>query len=396
MIARCARCQGTFQTDRFGRQSCPHCGAELLLADPNAPPPAAPGPGPVAPAQPEARPAAGEAQGAAAPGPEAPQEPPPSPTSPEAPAPEPGWARTSKQPVWGAPPTPPEQAAGRGPELPPPPGPPSGGYGPPPGGWGPPPGGWGPPPGGWGPPPGGGWGPPPAGPPGPQGPEAPAPFAERKQRGLFSSFLETLKLVATQPGAFFRRVRVDQPGSAVLFAVIAYTVGTLFQGLYNLATGSRVAEIVESVAENMPEEQARYLRMYVESLSGSSAIAQVVLAPLAALVGVYLWAAIVHGILLLVRGAPRGFGATLTAVGYAAGLNVLLIVPGCGGFLALVWSVVAMIIGLGETQRCGPGKSTLAVLSPLLLVLVCSCCAAIGLGFGGMLQGGRGHGPVSL
>ena len=37
MIARCARCQGTFQTDTFGRQRCPHCGAELLLADPNAP-----------------------------------------------------------------------------------------------------------------------------------------------------------------------------------------------------------------------------------------------------------------------------------------------------------------------------------------------------------------------
>ncbi|WP_243337636.1 YIP1 family protein [Anaeromyxobacter soli] len=379
MIARCARCQGTFQTDRFGRQICPHCGAELLLADPNAPPPSAVEPPPAAPAQPEAPAPASEAPAGAGAAPEAPREPPP--PSPEAPAPEPAWARTSKQPVWGAPPLPPEQAAGRGPELPPPPGPPPGGYGPPPGGWGPPP--------------PGGWGPPPGVPPGPQGPEASAPFAERRQRGIFSSFVETLKLVATQPGAFFRRVRVDQPGSAVLFAVIAYTVGTLFQGLYSLATGSRVAEMLESVAENMPEEQARYVRMYVESMSGASTIAQIVLAPLAALVGVYLWAAIVHGILLLVRGAPRGFGATLTAVGYALGLNVLLIVPGCGGFLALVWGVVAMIIGLGETQRCGPGKSTLAVLSPVLLVLVCSCCAAIGLGFGGMLQGGRGH-SVSL
>lgn len=38
MLARCARCQGTFTTDRFGRQSCPHCGSELILADPNQPP----------------------------------------------------------------------------------------------------------------------------------------------------------------------------------------------------------------------------------------------------------------------------------------------------------------------------------------------------------------------
>jgi hypothetical protein len=385
MIARCARCQGTFQTDTFGPQRCPHCGAELLLADPNAPPPAAGGPErpsapPSVPSQ-EATPGPGEPPGV----PEEPVSPPPAkPPAPEAPAPEPAWVRTSKQPVWGAPPPPPEQAAGPGPALPPPPGPPPGGYGASAG---------------WGPPPGGGWGPPPGapgGPGGPPGPEQPAPFAERRRRGLISSFFETWKLVAMQPGAFFRRVRVDQPGSAVLFAVIAYTVGTLFQGIYSLASGGRVAEVLESVAEGMPEEQARYVRMYVESLSGASTVAQIVLAPVAAVIAVYVWSAIVHGILLLVRGAPRGFGATLTAVGYAFGLNLLLVVPGCGGFLALVWAAVSMIVGLGETQRCGPGKSTLAVLSPLLLIVICSCCAAIGLGFGGMLQAGRSHGPVTL
>ena len=75
--------------------------------------------------------------------------------------------------------------------------------------------------------------------------------------------------MALHPGAFFRRVRVDQPGSAVLFAVIAYTIGNVFQGFYSLATGSRGAEMLESVAEGMPEEQARYVRMYVESLSDS-------------------------------------------------------------------------------------------------------------------------------
>ncbi|HEX9051556.1 MAG TPA: YIP1 family protein, partial [Anaeromyxobacter sp.] len=54
MIARCARCQGTFTTDRFGRQICPHCGSELLLADPNAPAPGPQQPAPPEGAQPEA------------------------------------------------------------------------------------------------------------------------------------------------------------------------------------------------------------------------------------------------------------------------------------------------------------------------------------------------------
>lgn len=51
MIARCARCQQTFSTDRFGVHTCPHCGGEVLLADPNAPA-AAPPPPPAPPGQP--------------------------------------------------------------------------------------------------------------------------------------------------------------------------------------------------------------------------------------------------------------------------------------------------------------------------------------------------------
>ncbi|HTP49541.1 MAG TPA: YIP1 family protein [Anaeromyxobacteraceae bacterium] len=39
MLARCAHCQKTFETDRFGIQACPHCGQQVHLADPSAPPP---------------------------------------------------------------------------------------------------------------------------------------------------------------------------------------------------------------------------------------------------------------------------------------------------------------------------------------------------------------------
>ena len=48
MLARCAFCQKTFDTDRFGVQPCPHCGQQVHLADPSAPAPAQPPP-PVAP-----------------------------------------------------------------------------------------------------------------------------------------------------------------------------------------------------------------------------------------------------------------------------------------------------------------------------------------------------------
>jgi hypothetical protein len=323
MIARCARCQGTFTTDRFGRLTCPHCGSELILADPNAPPPGAP-----------ARPP----PGAAAPG------------APERPAP------------------PPASAGG----LPPPPPPPPGGSGPPAGGWGPPPGG------GWGPPGGGGFGGPP--PPGPGPGEVPSPFAERASRGFFASFFETWKLVATQPQEFFRRVRIDQTGTAVLFGVLATLAGTIVAALYNLLSARQTMVAMQRVMEKMPEDEAAFLRSYAEIMTGGAVtVGQIVVSPIVTVVSIYLGAALLHLVLMLFRGAKRPFDATLTAVAYAHGLNLLLVVPGCGGLVALVWAVVVLVIGLGEIQRCGQGKAAAAVLSPVVLVCLC-CCGLLGLG----------------
>jgi hypothetical protein len=364
MLARCARCQGTFTAERFGLQRCPHCGAELLLADPNAPP----GSPPEEPPLPE------------------PHAPPPAPR----PGPSPPWSpgeppSGAVPPLGGAGPT----SAGPGP-FPggpdAPPGrwpPPAGGPGAPPAGWGAAPPGEGPPPGAWVPLPGGGWGQYPPPPPVPG--ELPAPFAERGKRGFFSGFIETWKLVALQPQRFFGRVRADQTGAAVLFAVLASSVGNTVAAVYNYFTGEQAKVAFQEFLERMPEEQGRFLRGYSELFSGGATIAQVIVSPIVALVVVYVAAAVLHLLLVLLRGANRSFDATLTAVAYANGLNLLLVIPGCGGVLAAVWGIVVLVIGLGQIQRCGTGKAAAAVLAPAALACVC-CCAALGISAPGLLE----------
>jgi hypothetical protein len=360
MLARCARCHQTFSTDRFGVQRCPHCGAELLLADPNAPPPAAPD--------------ASAGPGAPPPGPPAPPTAPAA--GPEAPAP---------------------GGHGAG-DLPPPPGPPPGGYGGQPGGWAPPPP---PPPGGWGPPPGppgqppGGWRPPPPGAL-PAGPELPAPFAERARLGFLSAFFETWKLVATQPQQFFRRVRADQSGSAVLFGVVAFTFGYAVQGLYSLVAGAQMLGMMETITGSMPEEQRELFARTLAGMSGWGAALQILAAPVLGFVLIYVAAAILHVVLLLLRATPRGFDATLTTVAYAEGLALLLAVPACGGLLYAVWNLVVLVVGLAEAQRCGTGKAAAAVFAPAILLCLC-CCGAAAIGLGGLVNLGHGGaGGVNL
>ncbi len=299
MLARCARCQGTFSTDRYGRQTCPHCGAELIL--------------PAPPGTPEV------------------EEPPPA-------------AAPPQQPLPGAP---------------------SGGFGV-------------------------GWGAPP-----PPPPELPSPFADRACAGFFAGFLQTWKLVATQPEPFFSRVRKDQPWSAILFGVVASTVGNAAASLYAWLTGQQAILAIQQLVEKMPEDQARIARLYEQALSGPAVLAQALAAPLVTFVLIYVVSAVVHLLLVLFRGAGRGFEATLTAVAHASGLLLLLAVPGCGGLLAGVWGLVTLVIGLGAIQRCGTGKAAAAVLAPLALACVC-CCGVLGLSVPAFLQGAKSAGTTTL
>jgi hypothetical protein len=194
--------------------------------------------------------------------------------------------------------------------------------------------------------------------------------------------------VATQPQQFFARVRIDQTGTAILFGVIASTIGNVASSIYGFFSGQQAIVAMQEVIERLPEDQARFVRMYMEALSGSSILAQAVLSPLLTLIFIYIGAGILHVLLMLFRGAGRGFDATLTVTAYVHGLLLLLAVPGCGGLLAFVWGLVVAIIGLGAAQRCSTGKAAAAVLAPAALLCVC-CCGVLGLTLPAFLQGAQ-------
>lgn len=288
MLARCARCQGTFTTDRYGRQSCPHCGSELILPDPNAP-----------------------------------QAPPP-----------PGGTE---------PPAPPSGAEGMSP--------------PPPAG------------GGWAPLP-----PPPAPPPPPEG-GIPSPFADRRGRGFFGAYFQTWKLVAIEPQKFFTHVRIDQQGAALGFGILSAVVGVLVGGLLALPLqAAQFAQIQKSLGD-LPANESEVARQMIAKLaflfqSGLGIGLNLALV----LIGLFLAALVVHLMLLMLQGAQRGFGATLTVVAYSYGVHLLDAIPSCGSLVAIVWQLVILIAGLAAVHRTSTGKAALGVILPGIL---CCCCLCV-------------------
>ncbi len=332
MLARCYLCHADFETHAFGTQRCPACGAEVYLQEPGSAPPTA---GPVPDAAPVGAPARSPGDELDASG--------------MSPAPEP----------------PPAGSAGAG--------------------WGPPPPSWPPPP----PPPG--WTPLPPGAMAPVA-EQSAPFADRRGRGFFGAFFQTWKLVALEPARFFRQVRIGESRWAVLFGVISLSVGMWVSLFVQYFTTRAALPWVTRLTERLGANEGADTSSIVELMKGSPAglLVQVLVTPIFALFTVYLVTAVLHVALLAVKGAPRGFDATLTLVGYACGIFLLEALPVCGGLIALVWYCFVAIHGLSEVQRCGTGKAAFAVLMPVLLLCACACLSGAVAGFAGLSGLGKG------
>ena len=205
------------------------------------------------------------------------------------------------------------------------------------------------------------------------------PWDERRRIGLVAALVDTTRLVLTRPGEFFRSMPVNGGiGEPLLYAVtigwLGLVAASLYQAIFRSIVGSSLA-----VLGDRPELAA--MIGWAESWVGF--LAQVLFGGIFVAIGVFVVAAIVHLMLLLLGGARNGFEATFRVVSFAQATSLVLIVPFCGQLIAPVWTLVVDVIGLAAAHRIGQGKAAAAVLLPI--VLLCCCCAGISLLFAGAI-----------
>jgi hypothetical protein len=205
---------------------------------------------------------------------------------------------------------------------------------------------------------------------------APLPWEQPGYPAL-EGLYETAKLVLTSPGqAFARMPLTGSLGRPLLYAVIFGWVGIIAGQAYNIAFRSAMQNLIPGMHRGF-------------QLPIAVSITMMVLAPLFVLIGVFIWSAILHLFLMLVGGATTGFASTVRVVCYAGTVQVLQIVPFCGGLIGFVWALVLYIIGLATAHRTTQGKAALAVLLPV--VLCCVCVAVIAVAFGAAIAAAVGH-----
>jgi len=194
--------------------------------------------------------------------------------------------------------------------------------------------------------------------------EPPIPW-EQPNFPALEGLYETVKLFLTTPGDAFRRMPVTgELGRPLGYAIILGWVGIIAGQAYNIALRGPMMNLMAPFSQGQQFDMGIGLN-----------IAIMIAAPLLMLVGVFVSAAIIHVFLMMVGGNNAGFSATTRVMCYATSVQILQIVPLCGGLAGGIWAIVLEVIGLAIAHRTTQGKAATAVLLPL--VICCVCVAVI-------------------
>jgi hypothetical protein len=152
-----------------------------------------------------------------------------------------------------------------------------------------------------------------------------------------------------RPTFFFSRLpRSGGFVQPLLFALIIETLATMFSLMWAFAGDNPVIADL--------------------NLSQNTSIFVGVLIPLYVFLAVVMWAAILHGTLVLLGSGSEGFEATFRVACYSSGPELANILPVVGGFIALGWKIHLTVIGLREVQQITTRQAVLVILLPILLL----------------------------
>lgn len=190
------------------------------------------------------------------------------------------------------------------------------------------------------------------------------PWEQRSEVGFARALMDTVKMVITNPVEFYGTLKKDGDwGSPIIYAIIVGWIGAilsfvwqfLFQSMMTLPIGGKAG-----VGSMMA--------------SGGMMLIFVVLFPIFLLIGMFIWAGLLHLAGMILGDAEQGFEVTFKVVAYTTTTNLANIIPMCGGVLGGIWALILTMIGLKQAHRTEPWK---AILSPVLVMVLCCVCVIL-------------------
>jgi hypothetical protein len=181
------------------------------------------------------------------------------------------------------------------------------------------------------------------------------------------------------PQTFRRMIRDAGLGGPIIYLLILGTIfgwiGMMWEAVFSAALG----DMGGAFGMGSPEMQ-QYMQAYDTPLFR---VAQAMFLPAFLLIFYFIFAAVIHLMMMIVGGANQPFETTARVLAYSSGSTAIFqILPVCGGLIGLVWSLVVNIIGLAEAHETTVGRAVAAVLLPVFLCCLCIVFFAVLAGLG--------------
>jgi len=205
--------------------------------------------------------------------------------------------------------------------------------------------------------------------PGPQG----VPWERRQELGAVAALFETIRESLFEPVSFFRRMAPSGGvGSPLFYGVLLGYAAQVVTSFYQMILQGVVGSALQR-SSDVPDV-VRQVASQLEGVGGF--VTTLLFGWIFVVIGLFVWAALVHVALLMLGGAQRDFEASFRAVSYSQAGQLFAVIPLCGGLIGFVYVLVLNVIGLSELHGIGRGKATAAVLLPLFF---CCCCGVLGI-----------------
>lgn len=184
------------------------------------------------------------------------------------------------------------------------------------------------------------------------------PWERRRQLGLWQGVTQTVRGVLFSPRTLFSTMPVRGGWREPLaFGLLVGSIGSMFGFFWEF--------LVASMGFLKP--------LWGVSTSISSPLVFLLfifLSPLFVTFNLFISSAIIHVLLLVVRGANNGYEATFRVVAYSQATRVWSIIPLLGGAVGWIWRSIVYTVGLKEAQETSYGRVLLAFSIPFALLIV--------------------------
>jgi hypothetical protein len=188
------------------------------------------------------------------------------------------------------------------------------------------------------------------------------PWAYRGQVGWLAAFLATTRAVLMTPAVFFAHAGTEWRKAGVFpFYIICTVFGLLMGQIWAWAITTFLSDILS--AETMAVAGGGFMGW---GMALGMAAVTAVLSPLFLLIT----AGVLHACLRITGAGRNGFGATAMVCGFGVCTYVLYLVPFIGQFLAGLWGLFVLLVGLRHAHGAPMWKVVLAVFLPVLILLV--------------------------